>query len=47
MTEVIPAFLAKDINELKKKSVLKKGFNFIFIIDKNYTDFNKLLGITV
>ena len=39
--------LAKDINELKKKSVLKKGFNFIFIIDKNYTDFNKLLSITV
>jgi len=34
-------------NEQKKLAVLENGFNFIFIIDKNYTDFNKLLGITV
>ena len=35
--------LAKEINELKRKSVLKNGFDFIFIIDKDYTEFYSII----
>ncbi len=32
-----------DINERKKASSIKNGYNFLFIIDKNYTEFEKIL----
>jgi hypothetical protein len=32
-----------DMNESKKKSCLDKGYNFIFIINKDYTELNKIL----
>jgi hypothetical protein len=30
-------------NNLKKSQVLKEGYNFIFIIDKNYSEFISLI----
>lgn len=33
--------LHKEINECKRKSVLENGYNFILIIDKDYTEFFK------
>ena len=32
-----------EMNENKKKACLEQGFNFIFIINKDYTDFEKLI----
>ena len=36
--------LHKELNECKKLSVLERGYNFIFIIDKNYIDFIKFIS---
>lgn len=33
----------KEVNEIKKQSCIFAGFNFIFIIDKNYNDLMSLL----
>ena len=35
--------IEKDKNECKKFSALENGYNFIFIIDKDYTDFNHII----
>ncbi len=37
--------LHKEVNELKKKASLEKGYNFIFIIDNKFEEFQKLLNI--
>lgn len=34
----------KEKNLAKQKSCLKQGYNFIFIINKNYDDFNKIIS---
>lgn len=31
-----------DLNKIKKRETIKMGYNFIFILDKNYTNFLKL-----
>lgn len=31
------------INEIKKESSIKSGYNFIFIIDKDYSNFIKII----
>ena len=36
-------YIHKEKNDLKKKYCIEKGFNFLFIIDKNYDIFNKLI----
>lgn len=33
----------KEKNEAKKEAAINNGFNFIFIIDKNYSDFINIL----
>jgi len=35
-----------DKNLIKQKQCLDKGYNFIFIIDKKYDEFEKLLNFT-
>jgi hypothetical protein len=35
----------KSINLLKEQKVLNSGYNFIFIIDKDYSDFSKIIGL--
>ena len=35
----------KEINIEKQKACLEQGYNFIFIINKNYTEFEKLLSL--
>jgi len=35
----------KEINELKREYSLKLGYNFLFLINKNYKDFNKIVGL--
>ena len=35
----------KQLNLAKRDACISKGFNFIFIIDKDYTEFNKLLNL--
>ena len=35
--------LHRERNESKKLGVLEKGYNFIFIIDKDYNEFEKLI----
>jgi hypothetical protein len=37
----------KSINLLKEKTVLNSGYNFIFIIDKNYLNFLKIIELNV
>lgn len=36
--------LHKDINLMKEKESKNLGYNFIFIIDKNYDEFNKIIS---
>jgi len=33
----------KDINDLKRKSAENLGYNYLFIMDKNYENFNNLI----
>ena len=35
--------IEKDKNECKKLSALENGYNFIFIIDKDYTNFSSVI----
>lgn len=35
-----------NINLAKQKQCILNGYNFIFIIDKNYEEFEKLLNLT-
>jgi len=37
--------LHKDLNLAKRKSVISQGYNFMFIIDKEYTNFIRLLKL--
>jgi len=32
-----------ELNKLKEKSVISNGFNFLLILDKNYSDFDKMI----
>lgn len=34
-----------EMNENKKKACLEQGYNFIFIINKNYTEFESIYGL--
>lgn len=34
-----------EVNECKKNTVLDSGYNFIFLIDKNYTEFKKIINL--
>ena len=34
-----------DMNEIKRKSSVEKGYNFLFIIDKDYEEFKTFVGV--